>query len=841
MPAVMSCFHCHEPVPEGTNFLVNYDNQPQHCCCPGCQAVAETILAQGLADYYRFRTAPAQKAELVPASLQQQLKNFDEPSVLADISQPCSRGQQIELSISGMSCAACAWLIERQLQQDAAIQAVSVNSSTARCQLIWQPEQKPLSEIIQQINALGYQATPFMADQEEKQFTEEMQGYLKRLAVSGIMSMQVMMLAFGLYFGEYTGIEQQYEGYLRWISLLLTLPVVFFAAHPFTSSALRSIKARALNMDVPITLALYYTFLASCYATLFDTGEVYFESVCMFTFLLQLGKFFEFRARKQARDATSNLLKIMPVTARIWQDGNLTPIAARLLTAGSIIQVLPGETFPADGVIVEGDSSADESMLTGEYRAILKTKGDTVLAGSVNHDGVLLVEVTTSLSSSRLGQIIVLQQETLHQKPKILEKTDRIARFFIERLLVVATGTFIVWYFWIDADRAFWVTLSVLVATCPCALSLATPTAITCTLARLNRRGILIKNQQVLEFLPKLNHVFLDKTGTLTAGRFSIVKTHIAPPNALLSSISSPALRNVIATWQAHDYLALMAKLEQWSEHPIAKAFAPYIAHNSKVAQLELMDITVVPGAGITANACWRPTVDMAVNDGNTTEGLSEHTATLHLALGNSRLTGHPLQAGFHVMLAMNGQVAAQVQLADAIRPEAKTAVQQLQQQQIKLTMLTGDASVAVSQVADQLDIRDRVAGCLPEDKVSTIQNAVQHGDTVLMIGDGINDSPSFHAAHVSVALDTGTDLSKNQADVVLLHNRLTGIADLIDGAKQGQRVVKQNLAWSVGYNLIIIPLAVCGFVSPYIAVIGMSFSSLLVVSNSLRLLKHRD
>lgn len=284
-----------------------------------------------------------------------------------------------------------------------------------------------------------------------------------------------------------------------------------------------------------------------------------------------------------------------------------------------------------------------------------------------------------------------------------------------------------------------------------------------------------------------------------------------------------------------------MAKLEQWSEHPIAKAFAPYIAHNSKVAQLELMDITVVPGAGITANACWRPTVDMAVNDGNTTEGLSEHTATLHIALGNSRLTGHPLQAGFHVMLAMNGQVAAQVQLADAIRPEAKTAVQQLQQQQIKLTMLTGDASVAVTQVADQLDIRDRVAGCLPEDKVTTIQNAVQHGDTVLMIGDGINDSPSFHAAHVSVALDTGTDLSKNQADVVLLHNRLTGIADLIDGAKQGQRVVKQNLAWSVGYNLIIIPLAVCGFVSPYIAVIGMSFSSLLVVSNSLRLLKHRD
>lgn len=790
------CFHCAESVPDGSNFRLSFDGADREFCCPGCVAVADTIISQGLGDYYRFRTAPAAKAALVPEQLQSQT-SYDNDDVLNDLSAKIDGQQQIELSITGMSCAACAWLIEKQLKQHPAVSKVSVNSGTSRCILSWDPKLTKLSELLQCISKLGYQASPFITDSEEHSYQREMRAYLRRLAVSGIMSMQVMMLAFGLYFGDYTGIERQYEGYLRWVSLLLTLPVMIYAAAPFSKSAWRATQSRQLNMDVPIVLALYYTFFASVYATISHSGEVYFESVCMFVFLLQLGKFFEFRARKQARDATSNLLKIMPVTAWLWDGEQATATSARRLQAGDFILVKAGETIPADGVVQSGTSSVDESMLTGEYRAVARQTGDMVLAGSVNHDGVLIVAVNKVLTQSRLGQIISLQQQTLHQKPQILEKTDKIARFFVQRLLIIATLTFAVWYFYIDADRAFWVTLSVLVATCPCALSLATPTAITCALARLNRKGILIKNQQVLEFLPRLTRVFFDKTGTLTHGKFSIQQLDIRT-----ADYSQPQL------------LDLIANIEAYSEHPIAKAFTP-----CRQSQQHLSDVTLKVGAGI--EAIWH-----------------HQQQQFCVKIGNAAFCNLAEDATWQVFCTIDGQHVASIALADEVRPEMTRLLPQLKALGIRFGILTGDSSTQADEIAAQFGIETLHKSCTPEDKVRFIQQAVDAGDIVLMVGDGINDSPGFHAAHVSVALDSGTDLSKNQADVVLLHNDLSMLPELVAGAQIAKKVVRQNLMWAVGYNLVIIPLAVCGFVSPYVAVIGMSFSSLLVVSNSLRLLK---
>ena len=791
-----SCFHCAEEVPQGSNFVLAFDGIDRNFCCPGCMAVADTIISQGLGDYYRFRTAPAAKAALVPEELQRQT-GYDNDDVLNDLTAKVDGLQQIELSISGMSCAACAWLIEKQLRQHPAVGQVSVNSGTARCVVNWDPAQAKLSDLLQNISKLGYQASPFITDSEEHSYQSEMRAYLRRLAVSGIMSMQVMMLAFGLYFGEYTGIEKHYEGYLRWVSLLLTIPVMIYAAAPFSKSAWRALRSRQLNMDVPIVLALYYTFFASVYATFSQSGEVYFESVCMFVFLLQLGKFFEFRARKQARDATSNLLKIMPVTAWLWDGEQATATSARRLQSGDLILVKAGETIPADGMVQSGSSTVDESMLTGEYRAVARQPGDVVLAGSVNHDGVLIVVVNKGLTHSRLGQIISLQQQTLHQKPQLLEKTDKIARFFVQRLLVVATLTFAVWYFYIDEDRAFWVTLSVLVATCPCALSLATPTAITCALARLNRKGILIKNQQVLEFLPRLTQVFFDKTGTLTHGQFSV-----------------SALDIHSSVYSKEQLLDLIANIEAYSEHPIAKAFTPH-----RLSQQPLVDVVVKVGAGIEAQ--WQ-----------------QPQQSLQVRIGNAAFCEVPADPRWQVFCTIAGQHVASIALADAVRPEMSRLLPQLKALGIRFGILTGDSSSQANDIAQQFGIDTLHKSCSPEDKVRFIQQAVDSGDIVLMVGDGINDSPSFHAAHVSVALDSGTDLSKNQADVVLLHNDLSMLAELIAGAQLAKKVVRQNLLWAVGYNLVIIPLAVCGFVSPYIAVIGMSFSSLLVVSNSLRLLK---
>lgn len=792
--SAVPCFHCHEAVPDNCNFMVEFDGESRACCCPGCQAVADTIIKQGLSDYYRFRSKPASKADAVPAELQQ-LQSYDHPDILAELAVLQGEFQRIELSIAGMSCAACAWLIEKNFQADTAVKRVQVNSATSRCELIWDANTRPLSEILNSINSLGYQASPFVADAEEESFKKEMQDYLKRLAVAGIMTMQVMMLAFGLYFGEHTGIEAQYEGYLRWVSLLLTLPVMAYSAMPFSKSAYRALRQRELNMDVPITLAIYYTFIASLYATVSDTGDVYFESVCMFVFLLQVGKFFEFRARKQARDATSNLLKIMPVSAELWLDGRTETIPARKLKIGDVILVKAGETIPADGIVVSGQSSVDESMLTGEYQAVTKQTNDLVLAGSNNHDGILTVRVAKALTESRLGQIIQLQQQTLHQKPALLEKTDKIARFFVQRLLVVATATFLVWYFYLDESRAFWVTLSVLVATCPCALSLATPTAITCALAWLNRKGILIKNQQVLASLPKLSTVFFDKTGTLTQGKFSIEQFTVHHPD-----------------FNETQLLQLAAHLELRSEHPIAKAFLPHLQ-----GEIQLKDVELVVGNGLQA-LWWHQAEWRSVRIGSASFCKVSQSAP--------------------VCMTVDNQLAATITLSDAIRPEVESLVKKLRANGIKMAIITGDSSANAALVANILQIDELYQGCSPEEKVAQITKATERGETVLMVGDGINDSPCFHAAHVSVALDSGTDLSKNQADVVLLHNDLTALFQLIEGAQRARRVIKQNLIWAFGYNLVIIPLAVCGFVSPYIAVIGMSTSSLLVVSNSLRLLK---
>ncbi|MDX5408477.1 MAG: cadmium-translocating P-type ATPase [Chromatiaceae bacterium] len=786
------CFHCHEPVPAGFNFSLMFDGQQRSFCCAGCQAVADTIISSNLADYYRFRTEPASKAKALPEQLKAELNQFDAADVLSDVSRQHGDLTEIELSISGISCAACAWLIEKQLRQLPSVHKVNVNSTTQRCHLSWDAQQVPLSRILQKLADIGYQASPFVADQEEQRYKAELSRFLKRLAVSGIMTMQVMMLAVALYFGDYTGIEASHQGYLRWISMLLTLPVVLYAALPFVKSAWRGIKARQMNMDVPVSLAIYYTFFASAYATAFNTGEVYFESVCMFTFLLQLGKFFEYRARARARDATSNLLRIMPVSATLLKDQQHETVSAKRLRPGDIILVKPGETLAADGEVLQGNSSTDESMLTGEYKPITKSIGDTVLAGTVNHDGLLQVKVTSALDNSRLGQIIQLQQRTLNQKPAVLEKTDKLARYFVERLLLIAAATFMLWYFWLDADRAFWVTLSVLVATCPCALSLAAPTAITCALASLNRRGVLIKNSAALDLLPELSIVVFDKTGTLTEGRFSVSNCR------LLTDTLSEA-----------EALNLIANLEAYSEHPISHAFSGYLKQ-----KLTLQEVNIIIGGGISARY-----------------------QDKQVKVGSAAFCGL-LQSDAMVYLTINEQPIAAVKLHDALRPEVPELLTRLRQQGYQLMMLTGDSSSQADALQQQLQFDQMIKGCSPEQKVAEITRLVASGHKVMMLGDGINDSPAFHAAHVSVTLDSGSDLSKNQADVVLLQPNISLLHHLLHGSLAAKQVIKQNLRWAVGYNLVIIPLAVAGFVSPYIAVLGMSFSSLLVVSNSLRLLK---
>ncbi|QPB82977.1 cadmium-translocating P-type ATPase [Pseudoalteromonas rubra] len=787
-----SCFHCLEPVPPGFSAHVKFEGQPQPVCCTGCQAVAETILAQGMSDYYKFRTDSAGKVEeLVPEQLKE-LLSYDNAEIQQDFVSQQGELQEVLLSVEGISCAACAWLIEKQLLGLKGVARVDVNTSTHRAMILWHPQQYKLSEIIKSLHQIGYKAYPFQADDEAAQKQTVAKAYLRRLGVAGLMTMQVMMFAFAMYFGMFSGMEDNFEQYFRWISLFLASPVILYSAMPFLTNAIKGLKAKQLNMDLPVSLAIFGAYAASCYATVMSVGEVYFESICMFTFLLLLGKYLEFRARLKASEFTANLQKLLPLTARkLLPNGEQKIVAAKSLQLSDQIMIKPGETIPADGVLISGSTTVDESMMTGEHLPVKKYQTHQVYAGTINHDGVITIEINKVGQNTLLNQIIKLQHNALTKRPKIVEVTDKVAQWFVACLLIFASITAVAWY-QIDPPHAFWVTISVLVATCPCALSLAIPTALTCAVATLTRKGILIKESHVLETVPKLTRMAFDKTGTLTEGRFSIESISILDKS-----------------WQESDVMALAVALERYSEHPIAKAFTEQL-----VSPRQLSDVEVVTGSGVKALFNQQP-----------------------VAIGKSAWFGNHSSFA-QATLFVDGQPVADFYLADKVRHSAPEIIHYAQGQGLSCHLLSGDSSNAVKDLALELGLDTYKNACSPQDKQRQVESWSAQQHIVGMVGDGVNDSPVFNSAHLSIAMETGADISKNTADVVLLNSDLKSLQTLHQVAKKTKTVIKQNLTLSLCYNGSILPLAAMGLVPPWVAVIGMSASSILVITNSLRLLK---
>ncbi|GHF90889.1 heavy metal translocating P-type ATPase [Thalassotalea marina] len=790
------CFHCGEPIPKGFSLFVAIDEQEQPMCCVGCHAVATTIVENQLTDYYRYRTENAPKGvELVPEQLKKQAL-LDEESLQSEFTYHEGDFKEAILTVEGISCAACAWLIEMQINKLKGVVRINVNATTQRATVKWVDSEIKLSEILIAIDKVGYHALPFKASDVEEANQKQSKTFIKRLGVSGILMMQVMMIAVGLYFGAFTYMSDTIHVYLRWTSMLLTLPIVTYGAFPFYTGAFRAIKARRLSMDVPVSIAIILASIASCWATIMQTGEVYFESVSMFTFLLLIGKFLEFRARNRAAEVSANLLKLMPLTAtKIGDNDQEEFVVARKLVANDIVIVKPGETIPADGVITQGESPINEAMLSGEQLPVSKTIGDTVFAGTVNGDGNLLVEVKNAGSASFLSQLIRVSEASQAHKPKIAELSDKIAQFFVALILLTSIFTALYWQQHLPHE-AFWITLSVLVATCPCALSLATPTALTCGTTRLNRAGIMVKSGHVIETLPEINAFAFDKTGTLTTGDFVIDQVEI-----LEQSLSKESA------------LAYAAALETHSEHPIAKAFASFRDFTVKCS-----NIVVTPGKGITGN----------INQQEVKIGSAKWL------VAESDLAKF---ASYPCVMTINGKISALFSLSDHIREDASELLAELKSQNIYTAMLSGDNEAGCTKVQKQLQLDVMHSQLSAEEKMKIIQQ-MQQNHKVAMVGDGINDAPVFGAAHVSIAMGSGTDIAKNGADVILLNNHLNTISLLRNVAKKTQRIVWQNYGWAFGYNAIVLPLAVCGYITPYMAVIGMSLSSILVITNSLRLLK---
>jgi Cu2+-exporting ATPase len=792
-----ACFHCGLPLPADTDYPIRYRNVDEPACCRGCQAVAQTIIDSGQGAYYAHRTAlPTTPA----AALDElhQLGLYDLPEIQSSfVRSEDGDIREAALIFENIVCAACVWLNERHIAQLPGVRSVHINYTTRRARVRWDAQQIQLSAILRAVADIGYIAHPYDPGRADELHQRERKTAIKRLAIAGLGMMQIMMAALPAYTA--TDLSSDSGMLLRWASLLLTLPVVTYSAAPFFVGAWRDLRRRTLGMDVPVALGIGVAFVASVHATLTQHGAVYFDSLAMFVFFLLGGRFLEMNARRRAGAAVEELVKLIPAaTTRLpdYPARNEDAVPVARLDIGDVVLIRPGETVPADGVVLDGDSSVSEALLSGESRPVAKTVGSAVIGGSLNQASPLVVRVERLGADTRLAAIVRLLDRAQSEKPQLARLADRAAAWFVGGLLVASALAAAVWYV-IDPAQVLWITVSILVVTCPCALGLATPAALTAASGRLTRLGLLTTRGHALETLAGATDLVFDKTGTLTHGSLQV--------------------RDIIVAAGQNDATvrALAAAMEAGSEHPVARALRAPDTDPTPV--LRVTDIHNHPGLGVSAML----------------DGVALRLGTPSFAAPDAT---PPATCDSVIALADTTQVLAWFVLADTLRDDAAAAVAALAKSGLRIHLVSGDSAAVVGATAQALGIAAWQAGALPETKLAYVKALQAEGRVVAMVGDGINDAPVLAAAAVSVAMGGGADVAQAAADMVMLGERLLVLADGVTLARRTRRIIRQNLAWALAYNLIAIPAAATGHVTPWIAGIGMSASSLLVVLNALRL-----
>jgi len=798
------CFHCALPIPAGADLHATIGGTRRAMCCPGCVAVAEIIAASGLDAYYRFRELPAGTPEEPTPARAAELARYDHPALQRTFVRTGPDGlQRCTLSVDGIRCGACVWLIEEALRRRPGIRDVAVNAASARAEIAWDAETIRLGAILEELARLGYTARPYRPDWEEAARHAEFRAALWRLGLAGLGAMQVMMYAVALYAGALEGMADVYRDLLRWVSGIVAAPVVVIAGRPFFANAWRDLRQGRIGMDGPVALAIGLTFAASLVASRLGGGEVYFESVCMFVFLLTLGRFIEMRTRHRAATTVERALRRPPACAtRLTAEGGEELVGVYELAVGDRVLVKPGESIPADGRVIDGEGWVDEAMLTGEHWPRAKRRGAPVIGGTQNGESPLTVEIERVGADTALAAVVRLVDVAGRARPRLARVADRVAQVFVPRVAVVAGLAALAWLF-VEPARAPWIALAVLVVSCPCALSLATPVALTAASGTLVRTGLLATREHVLEGLGKTTHVVFDKTGTLTEGRVRLVR---AVP---------------VGTAGVDACLAIARALEAGSSHPIAAAFArgPLPARDPRP---RVEHATAVAGHGL----------DAVVDGVPHRLGVPEWAA----ALAPGADATPPADGGSWVLLATADGPRCWFELDDELRAEAPAAVAALGALGIEVQIVSGDAAPVVTRLARGLGVAAAVGRATPESKLEHVRRLQEAGAVVLMVGDGVNDAPGLGGAAVAIAMGGGTDLARTQADAVLLREDLRAIPAAVRLARRTRRVIGENLAWAIAYNAVAVPLAALGLVPPYWAAIGMSASSLVVVANAWKL-----
>ena len=793
-----ACFHCALPVDPRDQYHVEIGGEQRPVCCPGCKAVAELIRDTGMSNYYAMREAPQPGAGR-PADDAAEWQIYDREDMLAAFAESSDGTAEATIYVGGMYCAACSWLIETTMARVPGVLSADINPVTHRLRASWHTDEIGLGGILATLANLGYDPQPLAPESAARPELLEQRAALKRLLVASLGMMQVMMFAVGLYAGDFQGMEPDMQYFLRWVSLAVTTPVVFYSARPFFRSAWRGVIARAPGMDLPVSIAITAAFAGSIYATLTKAPAVWFDSVVMFVFFLTLGRFLEMRARHRSIDRSTALSNVLPNTVtRCGEDGQTT-IPGSQLVAGDLVLVRPGESIAADGLLVDGETAVDEALLTGEETPKPKSIGDPLLAGSINLDGIIQFRVETTGSDTTLGTISRMSERARYARPTYVQIADRIASYIVFAILIIAAAVGTFWYI-TAPDRAFVVTLSVLVVTCPCALALATPAAFAAAGTRLAQLRLLVTNGNAIEALARSTCILFDKTGTVTHGAPVIEEIEILDD-----------------TFDEIQCLRIAAALETVSTHPIASAFR---ATGNDVA---ISDQVVAVGNGVSGkidNQVWRL-------------GRASFVDGQQLRLGRAGFVG---AAPTGVYLGNSDGVIARFSISDELREDAADTISHLAELGLHPGLISGDGEAAVQRTAGKLGIADYHANCSPEDKIEIIRTAQRNGEIVIMVGDGINDAPVLAGADASIAPAHGAMLAQTNADIVLVGDSLGSVATAVLLSRQTMKIVTQNLAWAIVYNATALPLAALGYVPPWAAAIGMSASSLIVVLNALRI-----
>ncbi len=802
------CFHCGLPLPPKDDFSADIAGARRQFCCIGCREVCRAIYDAGLEGFYQ-RT-PEGTLLAPPPEVPKDLALYDLDEVQEEFVIQHGEEREINLLVEGIHCAACVWLIERTLAAVPGIASAQVNLAGRRLLVRWDNSRLKLSDIIRRLGDIGYAAVPFDPEVAEGALKKQNRAFLFRMAFAGFAMMNLMWISIALYAGADEG---EFRSLFHWLGFVLATPTLFYSGWPFFKGAWTGLRRRHLTMDLPIAVGATTTYLYSLYITVTQStvGEVYYDTVVNFMFIILIGRHLESVSKRRAVAATQRLLDLQPRGATVLRDGEEQLLPIRAVKPDDVVLVKAGDRIPVDGVVVDGRSAVDEAMLSGESRPLDKGPGDKVSAGTINIHSALTLKVSATLKNTALGRIIRLVEEAQASKAPIQCTADRIVPWFVAVTLLLGTLTFAYWSF-IDIEIALLAACSVLIITCPCAFGMATPMSIAVASGLAARHGILIKNGAVLETLSGITHFVFDKTGSLTEGRMAV---HEVRP---------------VADFSVNDVLLKAAAVERYSEHHIARA----IVEEARARGLD-------PVAPVMENFASTPGLGVA--------GTVDGTAVI---LGNEAwLVRHgiapavDMQAGIDALeqrgitcihLALGQRYAGVIAIADRLRPDAQALIDGLRAQGIRMTLLSGDRRRVAEAVAEQLGGMEVIAEVLPEDKDRVIADLQRQGAQVAMIGDGVNDAPALIRANVGIAIGSGTEVSAESADIVLISNELEKVNLATRLSRRTLRTIRQNIGISLTYNVIMVPLAMAAFVTPLVAAISMPISSLLVIGNAARI-----